>query len=221
MNKFLIACLISSTSFSASADFLFGGDIEVNAWQQSQSHNNVLLNEDDEEIAYTFEASFEHFLPLIPNPKVSQSNVDADTFKYTKRDFTLYYEFLDNDILTLDLGIGVTKLFEGSTFRNGSWKSNNGIVPHVYGLVEIGIPFTPLFVYAKGTAFTYETNDMLDASAGIKYSIPLTVINLEFQAGYRLQRFNLTSEEILTIELQTIDLDSETDGFFAGVNIDF
>ena len=37
MKKTLIACLIASTPFTAFADTLIGGDIEVNAWQQNQN----------------------------------------------------------------------------------------------------------------------------------------------------------------------------------------
>jgi len=222
MKKTLLACLIASASCSASADFLFGGDIEANIWQQNLTYKGNGIDQEDEQTAYTFEASLEHFIPLIPNPKIAQSSVEGKDFEYTKRDLTLYYEFLDNDLISADAGIGITQLNDGLVRDlSGNWSSTSGVIPHVYGALEIGIPATPLFVYVKGTGFAYEDNRMLDVSAGVQYSIPLTLVDLELQVGYRTQEFELDSFDIFSIDVQRIDLHSEVKGLFAGVNIDF
>ena len=221
MKKTLLVCLLSSTAFSVSADVLLGGDVEFNAWQQEQTFRGNASNQEDEAISYTFEASFEHFIPFVPNPKISHSTVDGDYFKYTKVDATLYYEFLDNEIISVDAGIGVTQLTEGSINLNTTtnttlgWKDFEGVIPHLYAAVEVGIPATPLYVFAKGTGISYEDNDMLDASVGIKVSIPVGPIDLDLQAGYRSQTFNLVGFDNLTT-----DVDAETSGAFAGINID-
>jgi outer membrane protein len=217
MKKTLLACLITSVSFSASADFLLGGDIEFNAWQQNQTFKGNGSEQEDDRIAYTFEASLEHFIPLIPNPKISRSSVDGDFYKYTKTDFTLYYEFLDNDVISFDAGVGLTQLSEGSVnLTSTGWKDFEGVIPHLYVAAEIGIPATPLFIFAKGTGISYADNEMLDMSAGIQYEIPLGPIDAELQFGYRSQQFNLVGFDSLSI-----DMNAETSGFFAGVNIDF
>ena len=221
MKKTLLACLITSASFSASADFLLGGDIEANVWQQNHMFTGNGFEQEDENRAYTFEVSIEHFIPLIPNPKFAQSSVEGDYYEYTKRDFTLYYEFLDNDLISVDAGVGITQIKDGLVNLTSGPKETSGSIPHVYAAVEAGIPFTPLFVYAKGNAFAYDGNKMLDASVGIQYEIPLTLFDLELQVGYRVQEFDLTSFDIFSFEAQTIDLQSKTDGVFAGVNIDF
>ena len=114
MKKTLLACLIASTSFSASADFLLGGDIEVNAWQQNQTFRGKWTVQEDDTIAYTFEASLEHFIPLVPNGKIGRSSVEGDYYEYTKTDATLYYEFFDNDLISIDAGVGLTQLTDGS-----------------------------------------------------------------------------------------------------------
>ena len=218
MKKSLLACLIASTSFSASADFLLGGDVEVNAWQQNQTFKGNGTTQEDDTITYTFEASLEHFIPLIPNPKISRSAVEGKYYEYTKTDATLYYEFFDNDLISIDAGVGLTQLTDGSVYNaaRGEDVDFNGVIPHLYAAAEVGIPFTPFFVYAKGTGISYADNEMLDASVGVKFSIPLVLINLEFQGGYRTQTFNLVGYDSLSIPV-----DAETSGLFAGVNIDF
>lgn len=220
MKKTLIACLIASTPFTAFADTLIGGDIEVNAWQQNQKFKSNGTSHEDDVTSYTFEASIEHFIPFIPNPKLARSSVNGDFYKYTKFDATLYYEILDNDLVSIDAGVGITKLSNGSinigTTRVNEWEDFDQVIPHVYAAIEIGIPATPLFIFAKGTGISYGDNEMLDASVGLKFSIPLELVNLEFQGGYRSQSFDLDRFDSLSI-----DVDTETSGAFAGVNIDF
>jgi len=216
MKKILLATLITSASFSASADMLIGGDVELNLWQQSQRFDG---NDGGDDTSYTFEASVEHFIPLIPNAKFAQSSVDGDALKYTKQDFTLYYEFLDNDLVSLDAGVGITKLTDGEVnFYNDfvGWQNFSGSIPHLYGAAEVGILGTPLFLFAKGTGISYKDNEMLDLSVGVQFAIPMGPFDLELQGGYRTQQFNLEGFDDLKF-----DIDANTDGLFAGVNIDF
>jgi outer membrane protein len=219
MKKILLASLITSASFCASADVVIGGDVEMNVWQQSQNVT-VSGNEYDggSNTAITFEASIEHFIPLIPNAKFGQSSVDGDYLKYTKRDYTLYYEFLDNDMVSVDAGVGISSLIDGSV----SYDSSNltlkqdfeGYIPHLYAAAEVGVVGTPLFLFAKGYGVAYSDNHMLDYSVGAQYEIPMGAFDVELQGGYRMQRFDLDG-------FDHVDVDAQTDGLFAGVNIDF
>lgn len=212
MKKLLLATLITSVSFSASADMLIGGDIEMNLWQQTQT---FMERDGGSNTALTFEGSVEHFIPLIPNARFAHSSVDGDYLKYTKQDFTLYYEILDNDLASFDAGVGITSLSDGEVNPLiGSWTDFEGYVPHLYAALEVGIATTPLFLFAKGSGVAYSDNHMLDVSVGVQYEIPMVAFDLELQGGYRSQRFDLDG-------FDHVDIDAETDGFFAGVNIDF
>lgn len=212
MKKILLATLITSASFSASADMLVGGDLEINNWYQNHTFTD---NDSGDDTSLTFEGSIEHFIPLVPNVKYAHSSVDGDDLKYTKRDLTLYYEFLDNDLVSLDAGVGVTNLNKGEV-KGISLGDFEGNIPHLYAAAEIGIPATPLFLFAKGNGIAYEDNHMLDFSVGAQYAIPVVAFDLELQAGYRVQRLDLVGFDQLTV-----DIDAQTDGFFAGVNVDF
>ena len=206
--RLYLPLMLALPVFSVNADMLLGGDIEVNAWSQDYERDGQ-SNGDD--VSYSFEASIEHPIPLIPNIKFAQSSVDANTFKYTKQDLTLYYELLDNDLISLDVGAGVTYLSDGELDS----QSFEGYVPHVYAATEIGIPGTPLFIFGKGSGVSYSDYEMFDASAGIQYSIGMGVFDLELQVGYRTQSFNLESFDDLPATL-----DAEASGYYAGVNID-
>lgn len=219
MKKLLLATLIASTSLPAVSDTLIGGDIEINAWQQHQTFRGNGSNEKNDEIAFTFEASIEHFIPLVPNFKYGNSSVDGDDYKYTKHDFTLYYEIFDNDLLSVDAGIGVSQFSDGSVRVDDTisyWQDFDGPLPHVYLATEVGIPSTPLFLFAKGNGLSYSDNDLLDYSVGVQYELSLVAVDIELQGGYRSQVLEFVGYDDLTI-----DLDAETSGFFAGVNLDF
>ncbi len=207
MKKTVLALLLAAASSSSYADMLLGGDVELNAWQQSNTYSN---SGDGDSVGLTMEASIEHPIPLIPNPKVAQSSVKADSFEYTKQDFTLYYEFLDNDLVSLDAGVGLTNLTSG---KIGS-QSFSGYLPHVYAAAEIGIPATPFFVYLKGNGISYDDHQMTDISAGVKYEIGLGLFDVQLQGGYRVQKFDLK-------DFDSVNLNTKVQGVFAGVNLDF
>ncbi|MFB9136099.1 TIGR04219 family outer membrane beta-barrel protein [Vibrio sp. AK197] len=207
MKKTVLSLLLAATAFSSHADMLLGADVEMNLWQQDYQFNGI---DNGDEMTYTVEASLEHPIPLVPNVKLAQSSADADNFEYTKQDFTLYYEILDNDLVSIDVGAGLTRLFDAKV----NTQTFDGYLPHVYGAAELGIPATPLFLFAKGWAFSYDDYDMSDLSAGIQYEIGMGLFDIELQAGYRVQKFDLD-------DFDHINLDSEAKGVFAGVNLDF
>lgn len=209
MNKQILAVLLTASPFAASADVIFGGDVEVNAWEQNYTDGS---QDSGDDVNYSFDASIEHPLPLIPNIKFSQSSVNANTYQYTKQDLTLYYEILDNDLVSLDAGVGITYMsdaeYNSQTF--------DGYLPHVYAAAEVGIPGTPLFVVAKGHGVSYSDHEMYDATAGVQYSVPAGIVDVELQIGYRVQYFRLHNFDTLTS-----DFDTKTEGFYGGVNVDF
>ncbi len=207
MKKTALSLLLAATAFSSHADMLLGGDVEMNLWQQNYEYNQ---QDNGDEMTYTLEASLEHPIPLVPNVKIAQSAADADNFEYTKQDFTLYYEILDNDLVSVDVGAGITRLTDAKVNATDF----DGYLPHIYGAAEVGIPATPLFIFAKGWVADFDGDSGSDLQAGLQYSIGMGLFDVELQGGYRIQKFDLNG-------FDHVDLDSKAQGVFAGVNIDF
>lgn len=212
MKKLLVALFAATLSTSSMADMLLGGDVELNSWQQKQT---FMGKDGDTDLSLTVEASLEHFVPLVPNIKISQSTIDNDHVAFTKQDYTLYYEILDNGLVSTDIGLGVSHLGEGE-LKGSSPIEFEGFVPFVYAAAEVGIPATPLYVFARGHGVSYSDNSMTDVTVGIRYAIPLRVFQFEVQGGYRTQDISLEGFDDLPV-----DLDASAKGFFVGINLDF
>jgi outer membrane protein len=136
MRKSLIALGITSllASVTAHADTVFGLYAGVNAWNMAtsggfaESSNTIDFNFADENTG-NFYIALEHPLPLIPNLKLSRTNMDnsgkvqlsenftfggeifaatsnvTTTNELTSTDMILYYELFDNDLISFDFGI--------------------------------------------------------------------------------------------------------------------
>ncbi len=213
IKKVLATGILLATSLSAHADFILGGDAELNAWMP-----DIQLDGSDVDsvssAAITAELSIEHFIPLVPNFKAGGTFLSDDDLSYKKMDAILYYEILDNDLVSFDVGVGATALeFSGqkSDFNVGDI---SGTLPTAYIQGEVGIPATPLFAYAKGYASGDGDSTILDASVGLQYSFGLVAFDLELQAGYRVNNIDLDDFDGTTAEV-------DMSGAFAGVNIDF
>lgn len=207
--KTLTAVTLSILSMSASADVILGGDVEVNAWMPTVSVDGSELDSVSNP-AITAEASLEHVIPLIPNAKVGTTQLSDGDFDYSKSDAILYYEILDNDLVTFDIGVGATMLdIDSPTINDVS-----GTLPTAYAQGEFGIPATPLFVFAEGYLSGDGDSQIVDASVGVQYEFGLVVADLELQAGYKVQNIDLEDFDNATAEV-------EMDGFFVGVNLDF
>jgi outer membrane protein len=136
MRKSIIALGITSllASVAAQADTLFGVYAGASAWNMAtsggfaESTNTVDFNFADETTS-NFYIALEHPLPLVPNLKLSRTNMDnsgtvqltenftfggeifattsnvTTTNELTSTDFILYYELFDNDLISFDFGI--------------------------------------------------------------------------------------------------------------------
>jgi outer membrane protein len=213
MKKTLLAVALAATAFSTQADMLVGADVEVNAWSQDYKYGQ---QDDGSAVKQTFAASIEHPIPLVPNVKFARSGVAADSVEYTKTDYILYYELLDFDLVSFDVGAGATQLSSGKLTTLAGTQTFEGTVPVVYASGEVGIPLTPFSVFATGSGVSYDSNIMRDIAAGVKYNFGLGLFTLEIQAGYRIHSFDLGNFDNLSA-----GLDSEAKGYFAGVNFDF
>jgi outer membrane protein len=215
MKKSIIAILMLGTAFTASADVVLGADVELGYWNQSSSMEVLGVTEDQgDESNLIGSISFEHVVPMIPNIKYSFSKIDNNAFEYSKNDATLYYEILDNDLVSIDIGAGVTQISSGN-IALGDFDFE-GYLPHVYAGAEFGIPTTGLTVYTDVSAVALDDSSLVDATVGVRYDISLIAVEIGLQAGYKMVEFNVEDFDALPL-----DYNMKTDGFFFGVNLDF
>lgn len=199
----------------------------------------------EDETQNSYYIAIEHPVPLIPNVKVKhnemetfgdtrltstfvfggeQFNVDsrlATDVDLTNTDFILYYEILDNDLVTLDIGLNAKKIegtldvVDQNNANLNAKESFSGFVPMLYGNVEIGLPFTGLGIFADGSMLSVGGHTLYDFEAGVGYTfIDNVAIDLTVQVGYRAVKLELD-------DLDDIDTNLEFDGVFVGLEAHF
>ncbi len=205
-STFFTSCLILT---NVQADTLLGTDLEVGVWSPSyDSSLNSSITGDDQSIFAS--ATIEHPVPLLPNFKLSLSEVTNDTYEYTKIDYTAFYEILDNDALTIDFGLGVSQ-FEGGKYLSQSF---SGATPHAYFDAELALPFLNTTLYTDIHYLNFDGNQITDAIAGLRYDFNLIAVDLGLKAGYRVQSFDAK-------DFDNLSFDVTTDGYFVGIHADF
>jgi outer membrane protein len=207
--------------------------------------NQASFNFDDESQGSYFIA-LEHPIPLIPNVKISSTTLDTvgtgtfsgsfifegvpydentsldTTFDASYVDYTLYYELLDNDLLTFDFGITARDLdtqinvvgnvggIQESTDLSGS-----AIVPLLYINTIIGLPFTGFNIFAEGNFLSYGGSSIYDYQVGVSYALLDNIaVDLDVNLGYRT----------VGLELDDIDnlySDLTFEGVFLGATVHF
>ncbi|RXJ73351.1 Fe3+-hydroxamate ABC transporter substrate-binding protein [Veronia nyctiphanis] len=201
-------------SMPAQADMLLGGKVGYDAWFAKSDVNSN--KDEDSTLHNSFTASLEHFIPLVPNVKVRYTAVEADKktnnekVSFDQMDATLYYEILDNDLVSIDAGLTLHK-FGGGDFLN---QKIDNFQPAIYGDVRVGIPATPFFIFATGNVGEFKDSKTFDAEAGAIYSLGLVAADINLKAGYRTIDHDLEIGDVSTLKYQQ-------SGLFAGVEIDF
>lgn len=236
------------TSTQTMADTVLGGYIGIQGWNMA-AQGGFAQNESlaaftfDEEVNTRFYAALEHPIPLVPNIKLAHttlntngSNVIDSQFNFgnevflvnanittevelTATDYILYYEILDNDLVSIDLGISGKQL-EGDIFvsdsdgRSGQ-QAINTIIPMAYAKVQAGLPFTGLSVMAEGSLIAIGDDSFNDYQVALQYSFVETLaLDLSIQAGYRSTQLDLN-------DVDDVYADLEFDGAFIGIELDF
>jgi len=192
------------------ADTFLGSDIEVGVWSPNYDAGSLGSNISGDDKLKFASATLEHPLPVLPNLKVSLSNVKSDKYKYTKIDLTAFYEVLDNDAVSIDLGLGASKYKDGE--YNG--QAFTGTIPHVYVDAEVAIPLISTTAYTDIHYMNYDGSAVTDAIAGLRYDFNLVAADLGVKAGYRVQSVD-------TDNLGSLSFDVKTDGYFVGLHADF
>ncbi|KJF97134.1 TIGR04219 family outer membrane beta-barrel protein [Photobacterium leiognathi] len=200
------AAVALASAVPAQADTLLGVKVGADAWF---ANAKVDGNKSDD-TSGSYYASIEHFVPLVPNFMVRYNNIDTGNVAFEQSDLTAYYEILDNDLVALDLGVTVSKF--GSVKLNNDDRFSDW-QPTLYGNAEIGIPATPLTVFAQANAGNFDGTRLFDGQAGVKYTIGLVAADLNIRGGYRMMDYDFDKAK------NTGDVD--LDGWFAGVEVDF
>lgn len=244
-----VAAGLALASTSVNADTVLGGYIGAQAWNMQAeggfAQNDALAGFSfEKETNANFYAALEHPIPLIPNIKLARTSYDTagttildNTFTFgdevytvnsqlqttaelTTTDYTLYYELLDNDLVSLDVGLtgkqvdGEFLVVDADT-QQRSFESFDVIVPMVYSRAAIGLPLTGLGVYVEGSFLSVDDNSLSDIQAAVTYNFMETLaLDMTLQAGYR----------VTTLELEDVEdifADLEFDGAFIGIEFDF
>ncbi len=256
----LLASALSFSS--AQADMIYGIYAGGQGWQLDPSGGFGSASETNSDgIAFNYEKdtassiylALEHPIPIIPNVKIRQNTIKTKgdvkgdftfgetpftfsnaqtTLDFSNTDFIIYYEILDNDLVSIDLGL-TGKSIDGSILAEGDNGGNvstgdagildknvgkedfSGVIPMIYGAAEVGLPFTGLAVYGDISVISYDGHRLSDYQVGVAYDL---VDNIAFdiaaQLGYR--SFSLTLDD-----LEGINSDLDVKGAYLGLEIHF
>lgn len=229
-----LSCLLASPTFADTIGFELG----ANSWQQNFSGDvssgligsTVDVEADlgySDETNNVFYALIEHPVPVIPNIRIQQTDLDLSSngtatvpFQFgginftgdvssdidlSHTDLTLYYELLDNWV-SLDVGITVRSINDGSIeiteVNTGQTESFDAdvVLPMLYVAARVDLPLSGLFVAADVNGVSVDDNSLFDYRARIGYE---TSIGLGLEAGFR-----------------SFELDYDDDGDTADLTID-
>jgi len=196
----------------------------------------------DDDNKVSFSIALEHPVPVLPNFRVRSNDLSssgdttlnesftyagetfainttvATEFEIQNTDITLYYEVFDNDVVSFDLGLtgkyldGEIKVRSDSLSATETFK---GIVPMLYGAVQIGVPATGLSFFGELNALSIDDNNIQDYQAGVAYSfVDNLAVDISVRAGYR--EFSLELDD-----LDDVFTDWSFDGPFLGVQAHF
>lgn len=208
--------------------------------------NQAQFNFNDENQG-SFFVALEHPIPLIPNIKIASTTLDTSgnatisssftfegektynansildtTFDLSYVDYTFYYELLDNDLLTFDVGITARDLDSKinvvgdiSGTETSSDLSVSGIIPLVYVNTIIGLPFTGFNVFAEANFLSLDDSTVYDYQIGVSYElVDNLAVDLDLTLGYRAVKLELN-------DIDDLYSDLTFNGVFAGAIVHF
>ncbi|MGI2260505.1 TIGR04219 family outer membrane beta-barrel protein [Shewanella sp. GXUN23E] len=235
--------LMGLMASSAQADTLLGFKIGGDLWAADTKGTFAQSGEPQQDFNYdsstqgSIWVALEHPIPLVPNVAIRENRLKDDgsldnaDFSFGGRDFSgsvnakadlsntdfiLYYELLDNDLVSLDVG-GAYKQMHGSYLvsQNGlpAEKDLDDGVFMGYASAMVGIPGLGLFGFADVMAGLDESK-VYDYALGLGWEFDGIALDTRVRAGYREFNFDTNNFSGLTSNMKF-------DGFFAGVEIDF
>jgi outer membrane protein len=234
----------------AQADTLLGLYLGADVWRTSAEGSfansaqlqNFNFNDNTQASYYL---ALEHPVPLLPNIRLQHNRLEADgntnlttSFNFagqtytgntlvnnrvdlTNTDYVLYYEILDNDLVSLDVGIN-GKHFNGSVVvsrsaSNGQQATQNVSewVPMFYSSASIGLPLTGVDLFAQGSMVSYDGSRVYDIQGGVAYALlDNMALDMRLKVGYRAVNLRLD-------DIDDLYANMEFKGIFAGVELHF
>ncbi|MGL4734732.1 MAG: TIGR04219 family outer membrane beta-barrel protein [Enterovibrio sp.] len=179
--------ITAALSCSAQADvFALKGGVDY--WNAEAKINGFKTN--DAKSQYSAYIALEHFIPLLPNAKVRYTNVKADGFfptEFDQIDWIAYYEILDNDLMSFDVGLNLQHFKGKIASRSFSeWQ------PNLYADGKIHLPMMPLSLFATFSAGSLDDSSTADAEAGALFKANLGLLDLNLKAGYRIMDYDFS-----------------------------
>ena len=223
MKKTVIAvALVALAPLSAQADLLFTVGAKASIWNAEptgQIDTDVSVEEDglnlEKENGQQITVFFEHPVPFIPNVKIKQTSLEVSgsgnvAVDLSHTDLTLYWG-LPLPIPFVDINFGLSgRQFDGYAEVKSSTQTEHVdldfVLPMVYGELKIDTPFG-IYASADINYVGYGDNKLSDVSYGLGYTLPIPVVDLGLEAGYRK----------MTLKTDPDDTDIETDLDISGV----
>ena len=193
----------------------------------------------DKENGTQISVFFEHPVPFLPNIKVRNTSLEIEgdgslvaasfadqTFNenvpsrmdLTHNDLTLYWG-LPLPVPFLDINFGLNaRQFDGDAEVSGEISGRTEtvdldfVLPMVYGEVKIN---TPIGIYGNVDInyVGYGDNKMSDISYGLGYDLPIPVVDLGIEAGYRSLNLQTDPDDV------DIDADVDVSGTYFGASL--
>ena len=246
----MLALTGTLASGAAQADTLLGLYIGADGWRTATDGsfaNTSQLQEFNfaDKTQQSYYVALEHPIPLLPNIRLQHNELQSagitalsadfsfagesftvDTelqnqIDLTNNDYVLYYEILDNDLVSLDLGVNA-KYINGSvavaeTAANGmvAVQDASTFIPMLYGSAIVGLPLTGLELFAQGSFVSYDGSRVYDMQGGIAYALlDNLAVDLRVKLGYRAVNLRLD-------DIDDLYANVDFKGVFAGVELHF
>lgn len=246
----MLALAGSLVTTAAQADTLLGLYIGADGWRTSTdgsfANDDQLQSFNfNDKTQSSYYVALEHPLPLLPNIRLQHNQLESngltalnasfsfagETFAVdtdianqvdlTNTDYVLYYEILDNDLVSLDLGINA-KHIDGSVAvadLGGSGavavQDASTFIPMLYTSAIVGLPLTGLELFANGSFVSYDGSRVYDMQAGVAYALlDNLAVDLRVKLGYRAVNLRLD-------DIDNLYADLDFKGAFAGIELHF
>jgi outer membrane protein len=188
-----------------------------------------------------FYVAIEHPIPLVPNFKLAHSSIGwhgehllTQTYRLNEQlysvasqlqtdvdqaliDSVIYYEVLDNSLVSLDIGLNVR--YQDVSFAvadqasdDHSNRSLQQVLPMAYLNVAVGVPLMGIGAYIETHYSAHNNYDLELAATYQLFESPL--IDIDLLGGIKRSEVNWTGEDAIVA-------DYKTDGLFLGLEASF
>lgn len=196
---------------------------------------------DDKDLT-SFYIKVEHPIPLLPNIKLQSNSLESSgssrlsqTFVFDDQvfavgsdvaqdldlsniDATFYYELLDNDLVSLDLGV-TAKYIDGeirvANQSRTATQELSAVIPMGYLYGSFGLLGTATKVFAEVNYVSYDGSSLSDMQFGVSYELlDSLAVDLALKAGVKKTKLELD-------DIDNTDADLTFDGAFISAELHF